>query len=216
MRIPITKLLVIFWTHLATSAAQAQSLTLTDVDQIIAQAVAESSAQVIDDAVIAVVDRVGNVLGVYAMDPNRIPDVLVTSGRGIPAGNGLENQTLPVTPLAAIAKAITAAYVSSSGNAFTTRTSSQIVQENFNPGESGQPSGPLFGVQFSQLPCSDLSRFGETLGVGPRRSPLGMAADPGGMPLYKDGVVVGGIGVGGGTVEQDISCAEAGVKVLGK
>jgi uncharacterized protein GlcG (DUF336 family) len=31
--------------------------------------------------------------------------------------------------------------------------------------------------------------------IGPQRSPLGLSADPGGMPLYKNGVVVGGIGV---------------------
>ena len=30
---------------------------------------------------------------------------------------------------------------------------------------------------------------------GPHRSPLGLSADPGGFPLYKDGAVVGGIGV---------------------
>ena len=41
-----------------------QSLTVADVDQIVSQAVAEARAQVADDAVIAVVDRVGNVLAV--------------------------------------------------------------------------------------------------------------------------------------------------------
>ena len=61
--------------------------------------------------------------------------------------------------------------------------------------ERNQPGGPLFGVQFSQLACSDFTRGGAALGVGPRRSPLGLAADPGGFPLYKDGTPVGGVGV---------------------
>lgn len=180
---------------LSNSYAVAQSLNTADIDRIVGQAAAEASAQGSANAVIAVVDRVGNVLGVYAMDPTSMPDVTITSGRGIQEGNGLEGLTLPIAPLASIAKAITGAYLSSSGNAFTSRTASQIVQENFNPGEKGQPGGPLFGVQFSQLPCSDLTRFGETLGGGPRRSPLGLSADPGGMPLYKNGIVVGGVGV---------------------
>jgi len=97
--------------------------------------------------------------------------------------------------LAAITKAITGAYLSSSGNAFSTRTASQIVQENFNPKEANQPSGPLFGVQFSQLACSDLMRRTTDGLVGPKISPLGLSADAGGLPLYKDGRVVGGIGV---------------------
>jgi uncharacterized protein GlcG (DUF336 family) len=77
-----------------------------------------------------------------------------------------------------------------------------IVQANFppSPGTVGLESGPLSGVQFSQLPCSDLNtRFNAAGGVsafiGPKRSPLGLAADPGGFPLYKNGVLVGGIGV---------------------
>lgn len=192
-----------------TGASLSQSLSIADVDQIVSQAVAEASAHVADDAVIAVVDRVGNVLGVYAMDPSAVPDLTISSGRGIPVGNGLENLNLPITPLAAITKAVTGAYLSSSGNAFTSRTASQIVQENFNPGEFGQPGGPLFGVQFSQLPCSDMLRFGDGLGGGPRRSPLGLSADPGGLPLYKDGQVVGGVGVlADGVYGLDLSVAD--------
>ena len=67
------------------------------------------------------------------------------------------------------------------------------------PPRRGLESGPLFGVQFSQLPCSDLSqplrRSRAGAFIGPKRSPLGLAADPGGFPLYKNGVVVGGVGV---------------------
>jgi len=36
----------------------------------------------------------------------------------------------------------------------------------------------------------------------------------GGLPIMIDGEIIGGIGVGGGTEEQDIDCAKAGLKVL--
>jgi uncharacterized protein GlcG (DUF336 family) len=178
-------------------ADAATRLEVADVERVIAQAVAEAGARGAP-ATIAVVDRTGNVLGVFRMNG---ADTLISTdgGRGLaPPNVGLDGLTdaLPDT-LAAIAKAITAAYLSSEGNAFSTRTASQIVQEHFYPGEVGQPSGPLFGVQFSQLPCSDVNtRFdGVAPSAGPQRSPLGLAADPGGLPLYKNGTPVGGIGV---------------------
>jgi uncharacterized protein GlcG (DUF336 family) len=174
------------------SCANAQSfLAAGDVQTAIAQAANEAQAQG-KPAVIAIVDRVGNVLAVYKM--NGAPDtVTITSSRGVVGG--LESLEVP-SELAAIAKAITGAYLSSEGNAFSTRTASQIVQQHFNPGDTGTPAGPLFGVQFSQLPCSDLTtHFTTATGVGPHNSPLGLSADPGGFPLYKRGTPVGGIGV---------------------
>ena len=174
----------------------ADRLEVADVERVIAQAVAEAQARS-TPATIAVVDRVGNVLGVFRMNqadpfatiPNQVGNRSIEGGL-----HGIE--VIPDT-LAAIAKAVTGAYLSSEGNAFSTRTASQIVQEFFNPGEDNQPGGPLFGVQFSSLPCSDLNlRFnGAAAGPGPQRSPLGLSADPGGFPLYKDGILVGGIGV---------------------
>jgi len=181
-------------------------LRASQVQRIIAQAVAEARARN-RLATIAVVDRVGNVLAVFQMNGARA-FARITSGRfnkrlPPPGAAGLEEIQLPIprappgvpSPFAAIAKAITAAYLSSEGNAFSTRTANQIVQEFFNPGERGQPSGPLFGVQFSQLPCGDLVQQGEAVGIGPRRSPLGLSADPGGLPLFFRGTPVGGIGV---------------------
>jgi len=164
----------------------------------------------------AVVDRVGNVLAVY----RRGPASRTTLQSGLSVRGGLEgifsDPALAPTPpapadlgvpldlaaLAAISKAVTGAYLSSSGNAFSTRTASFIVQNHFIPGVRFTAGGPLFGVQFSQLPCGDLVQTSESLaaGIGPRRSPLGLSADPGGFPLYKNGVVVGGIGVIAGDV----------------
>ncbi len=172
----------------------ATSLSIAEVENVIAQAVAEAQARGVD-ANIAVVDRVGNVLAVFRMS-GASPTVTIQSP-GAAIDGGLENVNIIPDSLAAIAKAMTAAYLSTEGNAFTTRTASQIVQDHFNPLDNQQPGGPLFGVQFSQLPCSDiLARFaGGAADVGPFRSPLGLAADPGGIPLYKGGTPVGGVGV---------------------
>lgn len=176
----------------APPAAAAERLTAADVERIVSQAVAEAQARNAR-AQVAVVDRVGNVLAVYAMAG---APTMVSVGAGPPARGGLEiREALVPAPLAAIAKAITGAYLSSQGNAFSTRTAGQIVQAHFNPDESQQPAGPLYGVQFSQLTCSDVMRRAVHGTVGPKRSPLGLAADPGGLPLYKNGTLVGGIGI---------------------
>jgi uncharacterized protein GlcG (DUF336 family) len=173
-------------------------LSVADVQQVISQAVAEALARNAQ-ATIAVVDRVGNVLAVYRMNAPLTNTIVIAGNASVPTG--LDGIRLPISTgvdaLAAIAKAVTGAYLSSEGNAFSTRTASQIVQQHFNPGTSGAPSGPLFGVQFSQLACSDLaqSSTGAAPTIGPQRSPLGLSADPGGFPLYAGGTVVGGVGV---------------------
>ncbi len=196
------------------------ALTVAEVQQIVAQAAFEASARGANSAVIAVADRVGNPLAVFQMGvtATTTPAGTVQLNTGLDpvapfSGASLDNLTFTnnspagfnATGLAALSKAITAAYLSSEGNAFTTRTANQIVQESFNPGEGNQPGGPLFGVQFSQLVCSDLVSIVNNAGaatkaagggnIAPRASPLGLSADPGGIPLYKGGVPVGGIGV---------------------
>jgi uncharacterized protein GlcG (DUF336 family) len=166
-----------------------QSLSVDDVTRIVQQAVTAASS-LGTAGTVAVVDRVGNVLAVYRMQG--APGATVINGqRG--AGGGLEGASVAST-LAAISKAGTGAYLSSQGNAFSTRTASQIIQEHFLPGQQGQPGGPLFGVQFSQLPCSDVTIEGQG-SAGPHPLPLGLSGDPGGFPLYKSGDLVGGVGV---------------------
>lgn len=180
------------------SCANANSfLSTSDVESVIARGVAEAQARGVK-ATIAVVDRVGNVLAVFRMS-GALENVTMSTGDVSTSAlsGGLENvEVIPAT-MAAIAKAVTGAYLSSEGNAFSTRTASQIIQSHFNPGELLTPGGPLFGVQFSQLPCSDVSaRFTPAeADMGPKRSPLGLAGDPGGFPLYRSGTPVGGVGV---------------------
>ncbi|MES2948461.1 MAG: heme-binding protein [Pseudomonadota bacterium] len=173
------------------SACAADKLSTAEVETIVAQAVVQAQAQGAR-ATIAVTDRVGNVLAVFSMT-GAAEKFRVDGGRGV--RGGLEQADFLLSTQAAISKALTGAYLSSAGNAFSTRTASHIVQQNFNPLEANQPSGPLFGVQFSQLGCSDVMRGTSDASLGPKSAPLGLSADPGGLPVYKNGRVVGGVGV---------------------
>jgi uncharacterized protein GlcG (DUF336 family) len=81
------------------------------------------------------------------------------------------------------AKAFTAMAFSSDQNALTTRTI----------GALSQPNGPLWQI-------------------GNSNRANGIIEFPGGVPLYKNGRLVGAIGVSGDGVDQDESVAAAGVK----
>jgi uncharacterized protein GlcG (DUF336 family) len=172
--------------HLSMSMADPNALTDTDVKTIIAQAVTQAVHEGFK-AVVAVVDREGQPLGLFHMTG---APVATTIGTGKvcadPSDCGLEGASVNAQ-LAAISKAGTGAFLSSQGHAFTTRTASFIVQEHFPPGVDFTPAGPLFGVQFSQFFCSDVNPI----------LPLGLSADPGGVPLYKNGQLAGGVGIEG-------------------
>jgi uncharacterized protein GlcG (DUF336 family) len=170
----------------------ATNLTPTDVQTILTQAA--SAANALGKPVnIIVTDREANVIGFFPM-PGAPPTSTVRSvGR---SGQGLEGGVVPANE-AATAKAATAAFFSTTGNAFTTRTAGFIIQEHFPPGISFRAGGPLYGVQFSSLPCSDIKK---------PSARLGLSADPGGLPIYKNGLAAGGIGIEGDglyTVDRD-------------
>lgn len=185
-------------------AVTAGTLGTSDVQTIIAQAVS-TAAQLNRPVTVAVTDREGNVLGVFKMNgaptstqfrgggpgPSQVPSPLTGF---VPIG--LDGTVAPAK-LAAISKAGTAALFSTRGNAFTARTAGFIIQEHFPPGVDFRSGGPLYGVQFSSLPCSDIKVPG---------LPLGLSGDPGSVPIYKNGEAVGGVGIEGDgvyTVDRD-------------
>jgi uncharacterized protein GlcG (DUF336 family) len=161
--------------------ADGPALSADEVRRILNQAAAEAAAAGLR-AHVAVTDAEGNLLGLIRMDG--APPTSRVEGT---TGEGIEGLELPA-PAVAVTKAATAALLSSGGNAFTSRTASFIVQQNFPPGVDLTPGGPLFGVQLSSLPCGDFKQ---------PAAPLGLSGDPGGIPLYKDGHLVGGVGVEG-------------------
>ncbi|MGH8743196.1 MAG: heme-binding protein, partial [Burkholderiales bacterium] len=173
-------------------AATAGNLTIGDVQTIISQAVS-AAVSLNQKVTVAVTDREANVLGVFVMTGAPASTTIRSVGT---SGRGLEGIAVPAS-LAAISKAGTGSLFSTSGNAFTTRTAGFIIQEHFPPGIQFRAGGPLYGVQFSSLPCSDIKR---------PALPLGLSGDPGGLPIYKDGVAVGGVGIEGDglyTVDRD-------------
>lgn len=98
----------------------------------------------------------------------------------------------------AIAKARTAAFFSSDENALTSRIIGVLSQAH-NPDGSGG-AGPLWGIGNSNQ-----------IGIsGSRETRNGIITFPGGVAIYKNGKLVGGIGVSGDGVDQDEAVALAG------
>lgn len=173
-------------------SATAGNLSISNVQTIISQAVS-SAASLGRPVTVSVTDREANVLGVFVMTGAPATTTIRSVGT---LGKGFEGTVVPAS-LAATSKAATGSLFSTTGNAFTTRTAGFIIQEHFPPGIQFRSGGPLYGVQFSSLPCSDIKKPG---------TPLGLSGDPGGLPIYKDGVAVGGVGIEGDgiyTVDRD-------------
>ena len=164
----------------------------SDVQTIINQAVARAAA-ISPNSVIAVTDREGDALGVWVMRGGDATDAEIAT---------------------AVSKAGTAAYLSSNQDAFTSRTAGFIIQQHFPPGVINAAPGPLVGVGLSNLFVSDINTFrgpgsiivfSATPGAimppeYPQIKPVaGSSLDgtPGGVPLYKNGLLVGGLGVTG-------------------
>lgn len=91
----------------------------------------------------------------------------------------------------AIAKARTAAFFSSHENALTSRIIGVLSQAHNPDGTGG--AGPLWGIGNS-------NQVGIT---GSQQYRNGIITFPGGVPLYEQGKLVGGVGVSGDAVDQD-------------
>ena len=187
-----------------TSAAA--TLTPTDVDNVVRAAAAATSTQT---AVIAVVDRAGNVLAIF-----RKPGALVTA---MAMGNF---KTLLRAEDVAVGLARTGAFFSNDQAPLTSRTVRFISGVHFPPGVNDTQNADLYGIENTNRGCP-LSPELESHGIRPSFAQMGgpgpgiitgkadvldnepNAVNPGGLPIYKGADLVGGIGVTG--VEPDVA-----------
>ena len=105
----------------------------------------------------------------------------------------------------AVQKARTAVGFSTNSLALSTRTVGFLAQTKYPPGLDVQDPGPYFGFQeqFSGFNRAALPNFVlDSSGLDPR-FPNGITIFPGGFPLYRNGQLIGAIGISGDGVDQD-------------
>ncbi len=173
-----------------TTATAPVPLTAAEVT-----AVVTAVAQAIDDSeqVIVVTDRRGVPLAVYEK-----PDATAT---------GREQ---------ALSQARTAAFFSNDQAPLSSRTVRAISRPNFPEGIINTASGALFGIENTNRGCDFNAPFAAGKDIDPATaldgvSPsLGIATTPGSVPLYRDGRLLGGVGVGGiDTASAEFAASQA-------
>jgi uncharacterized protein GlcG (DUF336 family) len=144
--------------------------------------------------VIAIADLDGQILGLYRMNDATVfsIDVSVAKSRNVIyfSGSGRQGSDLPGVPI---------------DTAVTNRTIGFGAQPFYPPGIDFSAPGPFFGLyQFDTLhPCTQGSQP-----ANPYQN--GVVFFPGALPLYRNGVLVGGLGVSGDGVDQDDFVTAAG------
>jgi len=173
--------------------ATSTNLTSAEVDQIVQQAVAvaDRTRAVIrlpigltTRMVIAISDLNGNILALNRMPDSTVfsIDVAVAKARNVVYFSGAGASDLGVA----------------TGTAVTNRTLSFGSQPLYPPGIDGSAPGP-----FKTLFENDRDNACSLGTQAPNLNQNGIVFFPGSLPLYKNGVLVGGLGVSGDGVEQD-------------
>jgi uncharacterized protein GlcG (DUF336 family) len=151
---------------------------------------------------IAVSDLAGNLLAVYRMPDGTIfsLDVAATKARNVVWFSNPGNQLADTRPGAVDLKDdLTGSPAVAMGTAITNRTISFGAMPLFPPGIDGSQPGPFFQHLYvfdTQHPCTQGSQ-------APNANQSGIVFFPGSLPLYRNGTMVGGLGVSGDGVDQD-------------
>jgi uncharacterized protein GlcG (DUF336 family) len=139
--------------------------------------------------VIAVADLDGTIIGLRRMQDSTVfsIDVAATKARNMVYFNGTARTTADLNGVPV-------------GTAVTNRTISFGAQPFYPPGIDGSTSGPFFNLYAMDLanPCTQGFQSGAV-----NASKSGIVFFPGSAGLYRNGTLVGGLGVSGDGVDQD-------------
>src|SRR5271166_2940934 len=184
---------------IAPQAGPIGGLSASEVAAIVANAVSTASVTraVIrlpigqrTKMVISVADLDGTLLALYRMPDATVfsIDVAVAKSRNMTYFNSqqVNPADLPGVPV---------------GTAVTNRTISFGAQPLYPPGINGTPDGPFFQLFVNDVnnPCTQGSQPAGP--SGPKQS--GIVFFPGSLGIYRNGVLIGGLGVSGDGVDQD-------------
>jgi uncharacterized protein GlcG (DUF336 family) len=180
----------------AGSAFLAQS----DVSMLVEAAAMTADS---DTMSIAVVDRLGNVLAVW-QGPDAPANSAGNYGNQVPTGD------------LAVGLARTAAFFSNDQAPLSSRTVRYISGVHFPPGITNTLNAPLYGIESTNRGCllssnyiagqevppataidGSPDRFGVITGKADSMDSQPLAVNPGGVPIFKSGHLVGGIGIAG-------------------
>jgi uncharacterized protein GlcG (DUF336 family) len=114
-----------------------------------------------------------------------------------------------------VQKARTAAFFSDQNAAFSTRALGLMAQRFYPAGQQGKARGPLYQLQDGLSVAQLAGSFGPNPGRELLRIRNGITIFPGGVPLYRGGALVGGVGVSGDGVDQDDVVADYAARGYG-
>jgi uncharacterized protein GlcG (DUF336 family) len=123
----------------------------------------------------------------------------------------------------AVQKARTAVFFSASNRAYSCRTVGFLAQQFYPPGIDGTAPGIFLGLQerFSILTPTPIAFTNPlngasiiTTNIPDPNLPNGITIFPGGFPLYRNGVLIGAIGVSGDGVDQDDLISASGASLF--
>ena len=176
-------------------------LTVSDVAGIVNNAIATANTTraqirlpigVKAKMVISVSDLDGTLLALYRMSDSTIfsIDVAATKARNVVYFSGPTRQPADLNQVPM-------------GTAVTNRTIGFGAQPFFPSGIDGTPPGPFFYLYTMDTANACTQGLQVPSSAWPKANMSGIVFFPGSEPLYKNGVLVGGVGVSGDGVDQD-------------